>query len=129
MNGYSPPLFSSPFKIYFDPFPFKILIPSLRRLGLGTGWFGRVSARSATRPVAIRFGQFQPAMNNKNSKPVGYSDRMDQVCAGGLVRLGQVVRIFPDFLHLSRFHLLHYLPAISLKPTNPALTPPSPSNP
>jgi hypothetical protein len=68
-------------------------------------------------------------MNNKNSKPVGYSDRMDQVCTGGLVRLGQVVRIFPYFLHLSRFHLLHYLPAISLKPTNPTLTPPSPSNP
>jgi hypothetical protein len=45
-------------------------------------------------------------MNSKNSKPVGYSDRMDRVCAGGLVGAVWVERIFFDFLHLSRFHLL-----------------------
>jgi hypothetical protein len=38
---------------------------------------------------------------------------------GGLAGLGRVVHIFPDFLHLSRFHLIHCLLAISLKPTNP----------
>jgi hypothetical protein len=47
------------------------------------GRFGQVSARLATRPVLIGFGQFQPAMNNKNNKPVGFSGMTDRVCASG----------------------------------------------
>jgi outer membrane biosynthesis protein TonB len=99
----------------------------LVRLGtVGSGGFQPVQPPDH---VSIGFGQFQPVMNSKNSKPVGYSGRTDRLCAGGLVGSSRVVRIFPNFLHLSRFHLLHRLPAISLKPTNPTLTPPSPSNP
>ena len=47
-------------------------------VGLGTGWFGPVSACSATRPVPIGFGQFQPAVNSKFSIPVRYSGRTGQ---------------------------------------------------
>ena len=43
------------------------------------GRFERVSALSATWSVPIRFGQFQPAINSKNNKPVGYLGRTDQV--------------------------------------------------
>jgi hypothetical protein len=48
-------------------------------LGLGTGRFGRVSARSATRPVPIGFGDFQPAVNSNFNIPVGYLGRMGRV--------------------------------------------------
>jgi hypothetical protein len=99
---------------------------STPQVGLGTGQFGRVSAHSVTQPVLIGFGQFQPAMNSKNGKSVGYSGRTNRVCAGRLVGLNVSSLIFS---YLSRFHLLHCLPAISLKPTNPTLTPPSLSNP
>ena len=118
-----------------------------------TGRFGRVSARSSTRPVSIGFGQFQPAMNNKNDKPVGYSGRTDRVCVGGLVRFiraGRVERIIFSIFSISHASISfkstnprtnHYLLAISLKPTNkslplqtqtkpnPSLMSPSPSNP
>jgi hypothetical protein len=56
-------------------------------VGLGTGRFGRVSARSATRPVPLGFGQIQPAMNSKTALPVGYLGRTGRGCAGGLVGL------------------------------------------
>jgi hypothetical protein len=57
-------------------------------VGLGTGRFWRVSACSATRPVPIGFGQFQPAVNSKNSKFVGYSGRTDRVARGRVGRAG-----------------------------------------
>jgi hypothetical protein len=79
--------------------------------------------------VPIGFGQFQPVMNSKNGKSVGYSGRTDRVCAGGLVGRVGLNASSLIFSHLSRFHLLHCLPTISLKPTNPTLTPPSLSNP
>jgi hypothetical protein len=61
-------------------------------LGLGTGQFGWVSARSATQPVPIGFGQLQPAINSKNSKPVGYLGRMGRGYVGGWVgRVGYLL--------------------------------------
>jgi hypothetical protein len=51
-------------------------------VGLGISQFGRVSAHSATRPVRIGFGQFQPAINSKNSKPIGYFGRTGWVFLG-----------------------------------------------
>ena len=51
------------------------------------GWFRRVLACSATQPVPIGFGVFQPATFNKNTKTAVYSSRMGRVaradCLGG----------------------------------------------
>jgi hypothetical protein len=43
------------------------------KLGLGTGRFGRVLARSATRPVLIGFEIFQPVIVREIWKTGGYS--------------------------------------------------------
>ena len=101
-----------------------LLLRLLLLVELGMGRFEWVSASSTTRPMPIRFEQFQPAINIKNSKPIGYLGRMDRVCTVGLVglvRAERVERIFSNFLHLSHFHFLHCLPAISLKPTTKSL--------
>jgi hypothetical protein len=107
------------------PRPHRVELLTRPSVGLGTGRFRQVSAHSATQPMLIGFGQFQPTMNSKKGKSVGYSGRTDRVCAGGLVGWVGLNASSLIFSHLSRFHLLHCLPAISLKPTNPTLTPPS----
>jgi hypothetical protein len=52
---------------------------TLRRLGLCTGRFGRVLARSVTRPVPIGFGNFQPVISKGNVKTGGYSGSSNRV--------------------------------------------------
>ena len=48
-------------------------------LGLGTGRFGRILACSATRPMPIGFGVFQPTRLSENAKTAGYLGRTGQV--------------------------------------------------
>jgi hypothetical protein len=102
------------FKIFNDDSTLNAL-----NVGLGMGWFGRVSAHSATRPVPIGFGQFQPAMNSKNGKPVGYSGRTDWVCAGRLVRLVGRVGLNASSLIFSISHASITFTAFRPSPSNP----------
>jgi hypothetical protein len=51
----------------------------------GHGSVGWVSARSATRPMPIGFGEFQPTVNSNFSIPVGYSGRTGRGFLGRLV--------------------------------------------
>jgi hypothetical protein len=69
--------------------------PSLSSLlGLGTGRFGWVLARSATRPVPLGFEEFQPVVNSNFSISVGYRVERVEDFSGGLVGLVERVEYF-----------------------------------
>ena len=99
------------------------------QLGVGTGQLQRVLGFLATWPDTNGFEKTQPTTWIKTIKSAKF-----RVGQGGL-SWTQFSHFF-DSLHLLRFHFLQIdkptnksLPSISLKPTNPTLTPPSPSNP